>query len=129
MGARINVYLGDEILIDKFGKEENKSELVATLLLEHYNEDLEYLNQQKRELTSQIDSVNMRIDRVKKLREEKAKASKKTKAEELKIIEQDVLLARIQKDWKAEKMTDDEYFNFFDKGQLNMRKARKYANS
>ena len=125
MGKRKNIYFKDDDIVLKLEQEENIAELISDLLREHYNQSLEFLQQQKENLATEQKVVQLKIESILKLRN----ANKKIKEEEenkLKEIEsENNILDRIKELQVSGKITLDQYFNLFKNGKLNLKMASK----
>ena len=59
MGKRKNIYFKDDDIVLKLEQEENIAELISDLLREHYNQSLEFLQQQKENLATEQKVVQL----------------------------------------------------------------------
>lgn len=118
-GKRVNIYFGDEEIFKKLNKENNKSELINSLLKDYYNKDLEFLEQQKQQLTEQQTIIQMKIDSLLKTREkvEKLKSEENQKAQEIELRKQ--FNSDLVDLWRKNKITDKIYYKICDIKNLN----------
>lgn len=118
-GKRANIYFGNEELFKKLNKEHNKSELINSLLEDYYNKDLEFLEQQKQQLTEQQTIIQMKIDNLLKTREKvrKIKSEENRKLQE--IEERKYFNDELVRLWRNNKITDKIYYKICDIKDLN----------
>ena len=130
MGKRINIYFGEGYVLDKFQKQENKSDLISKLLSDYYNKDLEYLKQKEQDLTEQLSIIKMRISNIlesrEKIKQEQNKISE-LKEEATRRKEFNNKLTNL---WRIEKITDEIYYKICDMKDLNEKEIElsKYVN-
>ena len=125
-GKRANIYFGDEDIFNKLNKEENKSELINSLLKDYYNKDLEFLEAEKQKLTEQKTIIQMKIDNLLKTREKINKLKLNEENQEKEIERQKQLINDISDLWKSGKISDNKYWSLFKNGKLIKSKAEKY---
>ena len=128
-GKRVNIYFGDEEVFKKLNKENNKSELINSLLKNYYNKDLEFLEQQKQQFTEQQTIIQMKIDNLLKIREKVNRIKSEEKQKNNEIQEHEELVNKILILWKEGKIPDKKYWSLFKNGKLIKSKAKKYANN
>jgi hypothetical protein len=128
MGKRINIYFKDENIIQNLMQEENVSNLIEKLLKEHYNQSIEGLERQKADLTTEINIINSKINKIKEIANSKLNEENRQLTTQTEEEYKNKILKNLIDLWKSNKITDEEYFNCFEEGtgKLILKKAGKY---
>jgi galactokinase len=116
-GKAMRSFTIDLSLIEKLRNEENQSGLVNRLLNDYFNyvdsEDLDYLNAKKQEKIEMVEIANKEIEHITnkmivvQARHSKEEIAEKYKARMEELTEQ---TATLQKQWREEEITDEEFY-------------------
>ena len=136
MGKNYTIYFHDET-DELLGSVDGKGKLINQLIIDYFNEDLEYLIRKLSKLQSEIKFVEDKINKKRKEREDnqtqeynKSKESlDKQRAADLKNYEQMKPLRELQQLFKDKKITYNEYYSFRTMDGWKLNEIEEYLNA
>ena len=125
MGKRKNIYFKDDDIILKLETEPNAAELISGLLRDHYNQSLEFLQQKKADLQTEVKLVQMKMEnilRIKNMNDRNIEQDNKFKEKQDK---RKGIIDHVKQLFDKGKISVEEYSLLFEDGKINIIKAKK----
>jgi protein-disulfide isomerase-like protein with CxxC motif len=122
MGRNLTIYFDDECLgyIEKI---EGKGTLINNLVKEHFSNDIENLIIRSKNLNMQIEDVNNKIEKIRKLKTENELSSRKRMQQTEFSKQKDNCAQMVRELLIDEKITQEEWEALFDSNGIKLKEA------